>query len=238
VRKEKCFYGEKKIQIYLKKIGRPNRLAANKERHQMPAFMIYLSLPLVIMNTIAPLIAIPWLIYLGEYRLLLLALFASIVSPVVYALAMVPALAIILPGVYLLHKENRILKSVGTAIAAIGGLWGYMLMAAWTMYVFGYTPEVIFDGSIPHTLLAYCVATVPFTIMASREGSHNWGAHFATLINQTSSALLVVMIISGAVSLQVMIISVLGFIITGYTVGLINGLLSQLAHRGAKKEDH
>lgn len=202
----------------------------------MPTILMAFSLPLVVINFSSPIVAIIWLVYLGEYLLLLISLIAVLLSTFMYALAMIPALAVLIPGIFLLEKKNALLRGVGLAISSIGGMWSYALMAGWTIYVFSYLPEIIIDKSLPHILLAYCVSTAPFSYMASKETNENWSAHFATLTNQMSSAALTLMIIFADLEMSEMIPIFLGIIIIFYTIGLLSGLLEQLTKPRHSKE--
>jgi hypothetical protein len=71
----------------------------------MPTILMAFSLPLVVINFSSPIVAIIWLVYLGEYLSLLISLIAVLLSTFMYALAMIPALAVLIPGIFLLEKK-------------------------------------------------------------------------------------------------------------------------------------
>ena len=194
----------------------------------MPSFMMIFALPLVFLNWFAPIVAVIWLLYLGDFQILIMALVASFASSFGYAIGMLPAMVILLPGIFLIEKSSPLVKAVGMILLAIGGLWTYALMGLWTLFVFGYSPEVAIDRSIPYVLLAYSVSTAAFSYMASKETNAHWGTHYATLLNQLSSMVLCLMLLFSDFSISTMVIVFTGLVIIGYIIGLFGGLLDQI----------
>mgnify|MGYP001171012545 FL=1 len=198
----------------------------------MQILMIF-SLPLLILNFIAPTAAIIWLLYLGQFNILLLALGAIFVSTFAYVIAMIPSIAILIPGAQLISKENTTLKYIGFLLLAIGGFWNYILMGLWTLFVFFYAAgEAVSTNSsdppiIPYMLLAYSVSTASFSYMASKENSKNEGAFFATLVNQLSSAVFLAMTLLGIYGIEMIINIYIATVIICYLIGLFTGLLSE-----------
>lgn len=199
----------------------------------MPTFLTVFALPLIVLNFISPLGAIAWLIYQGDYKILIIAAVAGFGAAFAYVIAMLPAMVILIPGGILINKENVLIKAVGYLLLSIGGFWNYILMGAWTLFVFGYLPEAVTDRSVPYLLLAYSVSTAPFAYMASKEDPNNEGAHFATLLNQFSSAALFALLLFTDLGLTLILIIFMAVVILGYVLGLFNGLLS-----GFKKKLH
>jgi len=194
----------------------------------MPAFMLIFSLPLVIANWIAPIVAFCWLVYLGDYGILITAAVASFAASFAYALAMIPSMAIILPGYYLLKKSVIAFRAVGYILVGIGGFWSYTLMGAWTLFVFNYEPNAVIDRSLPYLLLAYGVSIAPFSYMASKEPADNWGAAAATLLNQLSALVLLVLLAFSKLHLGLIALIFIAIIVIGYLTMLIGGLVGEL----------
>ena len=195
----------------------------------MPLFFVYLSSPLLFLNWLAPVVEVVWLLLLGEIYLRVVGAAGVAGACFSYALLMIPAVIIMLPGAYLANINNFLTKILGFIVLSVTGLWSYILMAGWTFYVFGYVPEILEDRSIPHILFAYTIATAPFAYMASKETGDNWGATFAVLLNQVSTAALVGMLIFTSMQISSQIIIFVGIILVGYIIGLSSGLLSQIS---------
>jgi hypothetical protein len=192
----------------------------------MPAFMIIFALPLVFLKWIAPIVSVVWLIYLGDYNILITGIIAGLISVFAYALAMIPAMALLVPGAMLIQRGSSILKALGYFVLSVGRFWNYVLMAGWTLYVFGYSPEAIEARSLPYLLFAYGVSIHPFSYMASKEDSDNWHADFATLLNQLSTAILLILLVFSNLEI-ISIVAIFALVVVfGYVIGLFSGLLS------------
>jgi hypothetical protein len=197
----------------------------------MPAYMLIFALPLVIVNWVAPIIAFCWIVYLGDYNILIMAAIASFVAAFAYVLAMIPSMVLLLPGMYLIQKSFVVFRALGFILLSIGGFWSYILMGAWTLFVFGYEPIAITERSLPYLLLAYGVSTAPFSFMASKEPADNWGAASATLLNQLSSLALLLLLAFSKLNLVTVLLIFMAIILIGYFLMLFGGLIEEITKK-------
>ena len=203
----------------------------------MPAYMLIFSLPLVIANWLAQIVAFCWIVYLGDYNILIMAAIAGFVAAFAYALAMIPAMALLLPGMYLIEKSFAAFRALGLLLLCVGGFWSYVLMGGWTLFVFSYEPTAISERSLPYLLLAYGVSTFPFAYMASKEPADSWGAAAATLLNQLSSLVLLLLLALSKIELEIILLIFFAIIIIGYILMIFGGLLQEITKRPIHDDD-
>ena len=130
--------------------------------------LLSMQIPLVITNVFGGVIAVVWLISLAEYSLLWKALLAAIIGPMAIGLCMMLNLIFGLPGMFL-HMKGGILKVLSLPFLLVSGSITYLIIGIWILFVFSYSTSFISPGEppLPYLLLAYGVATGPFSYMQS-----------------------------------------------------------------------
>jgi len=158
----------------------------------MRAFFTILFLPLVILNSLAGVVGGAWLLWLGEWKLVLGAFTIVLASSIWASILLLPTLLVAAPSMLALDRGYNFTV---TFLATLGGLWTYSVVAAWCLVAFWYIPLFRHDGSIPvlpYLLYAYSVATTPWAALAQREtrSGNGEGAELTVSAACVGSALL------------------------------------------------
>jgi hypothetical protein len=130
--------------------------------------------PVIILNSLAGLVGGAWLLWLGEWKIVLVGFLAAVSAPFWISILLIPGLIPAVPGLAALERGHNIL---GTCLASISALWTYFVVTAWCLAVFWYVPRLGHHGEsiIPFFLFAYSTATGPWAVMAQKESQGGGG---------------------------------------------------------------
>jgi len=142
----------------------------------MEAIIAAISIPVTILNTLGGIIGGLWLIVTGNWTLVLGALISTLVSTWILGFLLMPTLIFAKPLMWASEHKKR---SLVVLLGAISSVWTYSLILIYNVSSFNYILSNHQDGAVlPYLLLAYAVATGPWTYMASQEsrsGDVGWG---------------------------------------------------------------
>ena len=131
---------------------------------------------IMFLNTPGPVIAGIWLLFLGEWKLVLISFLATaLLAPKLIGLALVPQVAIAGPALYFAKRHNRIRTYF---FLFLSHLYAAALMVGWSVMVLDYfTPATgavrAANSAAPYLLWAYGVATAPWTYLTLHDASEN-----------------------------------------------------------------
>lgn len=131
------------------------------------AIAVALSVPIMILNSVGAIVAGIWLIIIGKWALVVSAILSSIISTWILSLLMAVTLLFTKPLLWATERKKHVLVLI---LGGLSNLWTYALMLFYGIgsfiFVFSY-----YEGGmrLPYLLLAYAVATAPWTYMASGE---------------------------------------------------------------------
>jgi hypothetical protein len=137
--------------------------------------ILAVGVPIMFINTFGGIVALIWLIILGDYWFLIgSGIFALFFSSFGLAILMLPSTGIQMIGIKLLEKKNNFL---GFAAMYLGNLLLLLAFSAWILYVyyFGLVNTQNKSDLFPIMLWCYGVATGPIFWMASKEGKDSIG---------------------------------------------------------------
>lgn len=134
----------------------------------MKAVVAALMLPLVAMNMLGGLVGIVWLMVLGEWGSLGYALVFTMGGAFLCGLALMPGLLASAPGLAMYDKGGAT-RIFSYPLIGLGLLWTHVVMVFWALVVFAYFFKRADAASmVPTMLVAYLVATAPWSYMAQK----------------------------------------------------------------------
>jgi hypothetical protein len=154
----------------------------------LAALLSVFSIFFVLLNFVGGLVAIVWLALLGEWSTLGVGLLTIFVSTLLIGIALLPGMIFALPLVALAERGRPLLAAIAGLPAL---LWTYAVMGIWCLMAFAYFVPP-WDPQLPYLLLAYEVATVPWSYMALRESqSGNSYSAMTAFFSQVGCAVLI-----------------------------------------------
>lgn len=133
-----------------------------------------LAIPFFILNSLAGLVGGAWLLWLGEWRLVLAGFVAAVTAPFWTSILLLPSLIFVTPAASLAERGN---SSSAVVLGLLGALWTYAAVAAWCLTVFWYVPQFLGrnEPMLPFFLFAYAAATAPWAMMAQKDAQAGAG---------------------------------------------------------------
>ena len=128
-----------------------------------------LSVPIMFLNMFSGIIAGIWLIIIGKWAPVGVAITAALVSSFAIGFAMLPAMIFSIPAAKMLNKGTGL---IGYLLFFCSSVYVFGVLWYWSTFIFGiYASYVGSDGTgvIPLMLMAYSVATAPVGHLASKE---------------------------------------------------------------------
>lgn len=184
----------------------------------MQGLIALLSLPLMLLNFFGVIVGIVWLMVLGEWRPLGVALFAIFAGVVACSFALMPGLLVTAPAL-MMHEKGGAARIASYPLMFLGLAWTFAVMCAWALWWFAYYFHIAnLSSLVPMMLVAYGVATSPWSYMAQKEaqGGNDQSA-FTLFFLQIACAVIFVMsalvrvppLTSGIVFLSIMAFALL-----------------------------
>jgi hypothetical protein len=136
----------------------------------MKQILLFIGLPLLILNWAGVIVGSIWLAILGEWGTLLFAILAMVLGIFACSFLLLPGLIFSAPGLLLQSKQHWLPRLTSYPLLALGALWTYFIMSAWAAgNLFYYYQRGSPENLIPSMLVAYGVATAPWSSMAQKE---------------------------------------------------------------------
>ncbi|WP_141682840.1 hypothetical protein [Agrobacterium tumefaciens] len=138
-----------------------------------------IAIPMFVLNSLAGLIGGAWLLWLGEWKLVVASVLLTISAPLWTSLLLIPGMVFAAPALAALEKGQT---TIGVTLAALSALWTYTIITVWCLTVFWYVPTFWSPNHpiLPFLLFAYATATGPWAVMAQKE-ARSGGAEAAQL---------------------------------------------------------
>src|ERR1035437_1129092 len=90
------------------------------------------SLLVMLLNFSSGLVSIVWLLFLGQWKLLVIGFIIGIIMPLVYTVLALPSMGLMSVTIKLIEKKNKI----GIIVALLGSIYEKILLFIWLVYVF------------------------------------------------------------------------------------------------------
>ena len=188
-----------------------------------------LTVPLALLNFGSGIIGAGWLFFgYGEWHAPLYAFIVSLVAPFALSFPLMLSLIFAIPAIYLI-KKGFFGKVVGFPFLVLSGFVTWSIIAIWGMWVFDYATvlhsKTSFD-MLPYLLLAYSVATSPWSYMASKEPPENSAVAIPTFFNQIAAAVNIYNIGIQKADVLTIGITYIGIMVVGFIISLLFGLIN------------
>lgn len=148
--------------------------------------MALLAIPIMILNALSGIVGGIWLAYIGEWHLVMIALFLSIGGTFWVSLLLLPSLLFAAPLVSSERLAKSIFAAVPLGILSVG--WTYCVMGAWALTIFWYFSKGVEPAAaLPALLLSYSTATSVWSYLAQKEDQQNSYSAMSSFFNQLGS---------------------------------------------------
>lgn len=180
------------------------------------------SIPIIFLNFFGGIIAGIWLLFLGQWKLVLGAFIFTMLIPYAYLIVTL----IQMPLVALLsYAQNKNKKYLGLTVGFINILIAHVIIL---IYVFFILDKAIMISAsknlniIALLLFGYGVATSPFSYMASKEGSNATGSFLAVFVSQISYIIFAIVYLFNYLAIAIPIILLIVFVIEVFQLSLVS----------------
>lgn len=166
----------------------------------MQALIALLALPLIVLNLLGGIIGVIWLMILGQWDALGVALGATIFGTFACGLALTPGLLASAPAA-LLHERGGIARIASYPLMLVALLWTFVVMCIWALWWFAYFLKMADNTSlVPMLLIAFSVATAPWTYLAQKEAQsgNNQASFTAFFLQLACAAIFALVALAGA----------------------------------------
>lgn len=143
----------------------------------MKPIVTLLALPVLLLNFLGGFIGGVWLLFEGDWRLVVFGLFYGFVGALGLSLVLLPGMIFALPAVKAAESGH---PTLGALIGAPSMAWTLLVVTVSCVMVFSRI-NTIGEGGLPYLLWGYSVAVGPWTYMASKDPDHT-PANGATLL--------------------------------------------------------
>ena len=163
-------------------------------------------LVMAIFNMLGGVVGIVWLLFTGEWIIVIYGIIASIVFLFVYSIPTMVVVPLMALSARYIEKQKSILAGVSMFI---GMLIDHVLGLVWIYSVFIFIASAA-EGNdiIPYLLLGWLVTMTPFQYMASKEPDPGIGTQLGPMFFQISYILLIIFHLANANFLAIPILLV------------------------------
>ncbi|HVU06624.1 MAG TPA: hypothetical protein VHE10_02455 [Candidatus Paceibacterota bacterium] len=144
--------------------------------------------PFIMLNVLGSIVSTIWLLFLGEWRLVVMGVIFILISSFVISILLLPTMGFMYLILKSLEKNRRVL------VAIVGWLnltYTHVIGLVWTIGIFILMFNIAGDGNVfPYLLFGYGLATGPYAYMASKEDREATGSHMTVWLLQFAYALL------------------------------------------------
>ncbi|MGB7060734.1 MAG: hypothetical protein WBF13_00090 [Candidatus Zixiibacteriota bacterium] len=179
-----------------------------------------LSIPIILLNFLGGIVAGIWLLFLGEWELVLAAFVVALIAPYAYSiitLFQIPLMAVIS------HAISRNRKHLALTVGFISTLIAHVIILFYVFYVVNIATQISVLNNlniVALLLLGYGVATGPFSFMASKEGPEAYASFLAVFVSQVSYIICAVAYLLDYSAIALPIISLIVFGVEVFQVSL------------------
>jgi hypothetical protein len=129
----------------------------------------FLSLPIMLLNSFGGVVAAIWLLFRGDWRLVLLGFLSTLISPSALGVVLLPSMLIGAAAITLMER-GALAQLIGALSLFLSEAWLYAAMIAWSWFSFQIVLGHRDSGPLlPYLLWAYAIATGPWSYMVLRE---------------------------------------------------------------------
>ena len=178
-------------------------------------FMFLLVFPISVMNFLGGTIALVWLLFLGEWRLVLLGFMYLIIGPFAVGFAMLPGLVFAAPAHSFLESGKKILAGLFILMSTF---YTVSILSIWCIWILIEFSKYAGDNLvIPSLLWSYGVAMGTLQYLATKdEASGNQGTHTSVFFAQVAYVLTLLMIVFIGASLTDVIFLFISVMFLGF----------------------
>ena len=164
----------------------------------MQSILIILFLPIMILNFFGGVIGGIWLMILGEWGAVGIALGAALFGAFFCSFLLMPGFLFTVPGVALYQKRG-VLRLISYPLLFLGLLWTFMVMSIWALGIFhSFLDKSDSTSLVPMMLVAYGAASGPWSYMAQQEarGGNEYSSLTAMSLSLASAVTLLLLAFS------------------------------------------
>ncbi len=137
-----------------------------------------------------------WLVVIGEWNFVLAGFIFSVVMPAIFAVACLPAIALI---ALFLGNDVSLNRTISTILSFLNAFWVASLISVWTLFVFHYFMSNSNNNSfILLSLFGYSITMSPLVYMAEKEVENSIGTAFGIILAVVLYGLLLMLFLTGA----------------------------------------
>lgn len=166
--------------------------------------------PFVILNFASGIVGGVWLLFLGEWLLVVQVILLSIFVPFAQTILLLPTIPIGMLTIYFFDKSRMF---IGGTLAFINMFYVQAIGLGWAILVFLGMLTLANGGSFPYLLLGYSMAAGPYSYMASKEGPDALGSFVAVWLVQFTYVTLVLFYYLGILPLALPLIVIVTIVI-------------------------
>ncbi|MDB3892059.1 hypothetical protein N9368_02990 [Alphaproteobacteria bacterium] len=181
-----------------------------------------LTLPLSFANRLAGIVGLFWLVFLGDWLTLLVAILAHF-SVFILSPPLLLAFVFAIPGMALL-KYGKLGKWLASPFLILATSVTWIVMSAWGFLVFHEALERATDSMWPYLLCAYSISTGPWAYMASRGGENKY-VTIPLFFNQWGALWMVLSVGFSLTRVTDAVLIYFGIMGVGFVLSLALGLL-------------
>lgn len=186
-----------------------------------------ISTPILFLNLLGGIVGGVWILFLGEWRLVVLGIILSSIIPLLYSLTLLIQMPMFLFIDYLQKHGKKLLTMIFSFLNILFShviIVFYVILIADRSILFS---EINSLNVVPFLLFGYAVATGPFTYMASKEGDDGAASFIAVFMAQLAYIIISVGYLSNSLPLAfaIVLISVFGSEI--YLMSSISRMISE-----------
>jgi len=145
-----------------------------------------LSIPIIFLNFFGGIIAAIWLLFLGQWELVLVAFIFTMIVPYAYLIVVLIQMPLI---ALLSYAQNKNKKILALTAGFINILIAHIVILVYVFFVLDKAILISASRNLSITallLLGYGVATSPFSYMASKEDADATASFLAVFVSQIS----------------------------------------------------
>jgi hypothetical protein len=181
-----------------------------------------ISIPIIFLNFFGGIISGIWLLFLGQWKLVLGAVFFTIFVPYAYSIVLLIQMPL---ASLIVFAKNKNKKKLGLTAGFISLLIGHVIILIYVFFVLAKVISIYESKNlnvIALLLFGYGVATSPFGYMASKEGPGAIGSFLSVFVSQISYIILAIAYLFNYLVIAIPIILLIVFGIEVFQLSLVS----------------
>lgn len=180
------------------------------------------SIPIIFLNFFGGIVSGIWLLFLGQWKLVLMAFFFTMLVPYAYLITVLIQMPLV---ALLIYAQNKNKKILGLTTGFINILIGHAIILIYVFFVLD--KAILISASrnlniVACLLFGYGVATGPFSYMAGKEGPDATGSFLAVFVSQIAYIIFAMAYIFNYPAIAVPIILLIVFGIEIFQLSLVS----------------